>query len=61
MVVTLFRYRGDEYGVKAGDQLKCKHKTEEKAREFARRLAGDDDYIDETGESKPKKKKKKND
>lgn len=56
MTVILSEYRKNEYMVTKDDVLKCKHMPEGKARAFAGRLAGDDDYVDETGESKAKKK-----
>lgn len=59
MVVILSKYRKDEFMVTSNDVLKCKHMTEGRARAFASSLAGDDDYIDETGD-KPEKKKKDN-
>lgn len=56
MTVTLSEYRKNEYMVTSDGVLKCKHMSEGKARAFAGRLAGDDDYVDETGEPKVKKK-----
>ncbi len=59
MIVVLSQYREGQYQVEVDGHLKCKRKSEARAREFAGRLAGGDDYIDETRESKPKAKAKK--
>ena len=55
MTVILSEYRKNEYRVESDGVLKCKHMPEDKARVFASRLAGGDDYVDETSD-KPKKK-----
>jgi len=61
MTVELKEYRDNEYKVIKDGVLKCKHKPLEKARAFAGRLAGSEDYIDSTVEPKKKDKKKKSD
>lgn len=58
MAVVLSKYRENEYMVVANGKLKCKHKTESKARRFAGELASPDDYADETEQKKKAKKGK---
>ncbi len=63
MAVILSRYRDSEFMVTKDGVTKCRHKPEERARAFAARLAGDEDYVDLTREveKKPKKSKKTKD
>jgi len=65
MTVILSEYKKDEYQVVKDGVLKCKHKSEDKARAFAAQLSGSDDYVDQTVDQTvekavEKKKPKKN-
>ncbi len=61
MTVTLSKYDEINYMVTSHNRIPAVTTSLEKAREFASRISGEEDYVDTTGEEtkKPSKKKEK--